>query len=114
MRLADSLRDELEQDIVTGLLRPGERLDEHVHQLQLLVVVEHVGQPIRPKPDAPRERAVLGIRDEVDQRMEDRGAGMRGPGRVGAIGAAVEDEAETSTKTLDHGRMVGRWSRSHA
>ncbi len=28
MRLADSLRDELEQDIVTGALRPGERLDE--------------------------------------------------------------------------------------
>lgn len=28
MRLADSLRDELEQDIVTGSLQPGERLDE--------------------------------------------------------------------------------------
>jgi DNA-binding GntR family transcriptional regulator len=28
VRLADSLRDELEQDIVTGALRPGERLDE--------------------------------------------------------------------------------------
>ena len=28
MRRADALRDELEQDIVTGALRPGERLDE--------------------------------------------------------------------------------------
>ena len=28
MRRADALRDELEQDIVTGVLRPGERLDE--------------------------------------------------------------------------------------
>jgi DNA-binding GntR family transcriptional regulator len=28
MRRADALRDELEQDIVTGSLRPGERLDE--------------------------------------------------------------------------------------
>jgi DNA-binding GntR family transcriptional regulator len=28
MRRADALRDELEQDIVTGTLRPGERLDE--------------------------------------------------------------------------------------
>lgn len=28
MRLADTLRDQLEQDIVTGVLRPGERLDE--------------------------------------------------------------------------------------
>ena len=28
MRRADSLRDQLEQDIVTGTLRPGERLDE--------------------------------------------------------------------------------------
>ena len=28
MRLADTLRDQLEQDIVTGALRPGERLDE--------------------------------------------------------------------------------------
>jgi DNA-binding GntR family transcriptional regulator len=28
VRLADSLRDELEQDIVTEALRPGERLDE--------------------------------------------------------------------------------------
>jgi len=28
MRLADTLRDQLEQEIVTGALRPGERLDE--------------------------------------------------------------------------------------
>ena len=28
MRRAEALRDELEQDIVTGTLRPGERLDE--------------------------------------------------------------------------------------
>ena len=28
MRRADRLRDQLEQDIVTGALRPGERLDE--------------------------------------------------------------------------------------
>jgi DNA-binding GntR family transcriptional regulator len=28
MRRADALRDQLEQDIVTGTLRPGERLDE--------------------------------------------------------------------------------------
>ena len=28
MRRADALRDQLEQDIVTGALRPGERLDE--------------------------------------------------------------------------------------
>src|SRR3954467_322971 len=28
MRLADTLRDQLEQDIVTGALRPGARLDE--------------------------------------------------------------------------------------
>lgn len=28
MRRADVLRDQLEQDIVTGMLRPGERLDE--------------------------------------------------------------------------------------
>ena len=28
MRRADGLRDQLEQDIVTGVLRPGERLDE--------------------------------------------------------------------------------------
>lgn len=28
MRRADALRDQLEQDIVTGILRPGERLDE--------------------------------------------------------------------------------------
>ena len=28
MRRADALRDRLEQDIVTGALRPGERLDE--------------------------------------------------------------------------------------
>ncbi len=28
MRRADTLRDRLEQDIVTGVLRPGERLDE--------------------------------------------------------------------------------------
>lgn len=28
MRRADALRDELEQDIVTGVLQPGERLDE--------------------------------------------------------------------------------------
>jgi DNA-binding GntR family transcriptional regulator len=28
MRRADALRDQLEQDIVTGVLRPGERLDE--------------------------------------------------------------------------------------
>ena len=28
MRLADTLRDQLEQDIVTGTLRPGARLDE--------------------------------------------------------------------------------------
>lgn len=28
MRRADTLRDQLEQDIVTGTLRPGERLDE--------------------------------------------------------------------------------------
>lgn len=29
MRHADRLRDQLEQEIVTGTLRPGERLDEH-------------------------------------------------------------------------------------
>src|SRR5688500_17104948 len=28
MRRADTLRDQLEQDIVTGTVRPGERLDE--------------------------------------------------------------------------------------
>jgi len=28
MRRADALRDQLEQDIITGVLRPGERLDE--------------------------------------------------------------------------------------
>src|SRR5688500_16243064 len=28
MRRADRLRDQLEQEIVTGILRPGERLDE--------------------------------------------------------------------------------------
>src|SRR6185503_1394520 len=91
----------------------GQRLDEDVDQSELLVVIEHVRQSIGPESDATRERAVIGIRHEVDERMEDRGAGMRDPGRVGAIGAAVEDEAESSSETLDHGWMVGRWSRPH-
>ena len=73
-----------EQQFVTGdddlgdldRLAVGQRLHEDIDQLQLLVVVEHVGQAVRSEPDATREHAVLGIGDEIDQRMEDRGAGM--------------------------------------
>ena len=59
---------------------------------EFLVVVEHVGQPLRPKADPAGQRAVLGVRDEIDQRM----AGPRRPGmralRSAAVGAAIEDE----------------------
>jgi len=65
-------------------------------------VAQHVGQPVGPEPDAAGQRVVVGIRDEVHQRRKDRGAGWRGPGQVRALGAAVEDQAETLSKTLDH------------
>ena len=84
-----------------------ERLHHHVDELQFLVVVEHVGQPVRLESDAPGQRAVLGVRDEIDQRMDDRGVHGHRAAQVRALGAAVEDEGETSSKTLDHVRMVG-------
>src|SRR4029078_6858113 len=90
-----------------GGLAACERLHEYVDELQFGVVVEHVGQPVGPEPDAAGRRVVVGIRDEVHQGRKDRGAGWRGPGQVRALGAAVEDQAETLSKTLAH--VVDGW-----
>jgi len=46
----------------------GEILHEHVDELELLVLVEHIGQPVGRQADIPREEAVLGIGDEFHLR----------------------------------------------
>jgi DNA-binding GntR family transcriptional regulator len=76
VRRADSLRDQLEQDIVTGALRPGERLDEQGLAARFGVSRTPIREALLQLAAAglvvahPRRGAVvatLGVRDVVER-----------------------------------------------
>jgi hypothetical protein len=84
----------------------GEALDEDVDELILVVVVEHVGQPIGGEVHDSREDAVLAIGHELDRQARAGWvAWRRGRGR-GSAGSA-EDDAEAATEAFDHVPIVG-------
>jgi hypothetical protein len=84
----------------------GQALDQDVDEEILVVVVEHVGEPVCLHPDHARQDAVLSVRHELDL--------LGGPcnlagllvGRLGGRGLTAEDDAKATSETLDHWCIV--------
>jgi hypothetical protein len=94
---------------VAGLHRAavGEPLDEHVHELVLVMVVEHVGQPIGGHPKPAREEAVLAVRDEVE--VVAGRDGDRDPLRcLRRIVGPLEDKPDAPAKVGSHAPILPR------
>ena len=116
MRRADALRDELEQDIVTGSLRPGERLDEQTLAARFGVSRTPIREALMQLASAglvelqPRRGAFvasLSLR-EVIERFEVMAALE---GACGALAARRLTEVE-SMRLLEAHEACGREARS--
>ena len=117
MRLADSLRDELEQDIVTGALRPGERLTSRAWRRAFAVSRTPIrealmqlasGRPHSAPGPARRVRGVARVYASVIERFEVMAALE---GACGALAARRLTEDERTRLVEAHEACIA-WPRA--
>ena len=99
-----------EQDLVAvdlDLLRlestgVSQSLDHHVHELDLVVLVEQVGHAIGGQSYATRQHAILGVGHEVDHRVAQTSGVQRNDGIGWIRSRSLEGEEQSSAGVVDH------------